>query len=78
MSDRLLKTAVETKIHVNSWWNTRIDRMYRGDRSRGQTAAEYIGMIIVVVAIMAVVAQGTDLGDAIKDKIKKAIDKIIK
>ncbi|MFF7728209.1 Flp family type IVb pilin [Streptomyces sp. NPDC008001] len=72
----LLKTAVDTKVRCASWRDTCIDRMFRHERSKGQTAVEYIGMIVVVVAIMAAIAGFTDIGDVIKDKIKAAINKV--
>ncbi|WP_308433719.1 Flp family type IVb pilin [Streptomyces hiroshimensis] len=74
MNDKLLKAAVDTKVHVAEWRNTCIDRMFRRERSKGQTAVEYIGMIVVVVAIMAAIAGFTDIGAKIKTKIMDAID----
>ncbi|MCF3105644.1 hypothetical protein IPZ58_29215 [Streptomyces roseoverticillatus] len=76
MNDKLLKSAVGTQVRCASWRDTCIERMFRRERSRGQTAVEYIGMIVVVVAIMAAIAGFTDIGDAIKDKIKAAINKV--
>ncbi|MFE5871419.1 hypothetical protein ACFQ6V_22635 [Streptomyces roseifaciens] len=74
MNDKLLKAAVDTKVHVAEWRGTVIDRMFRRERSKGQTAVEYIGMIVVVVAIMAAIAGFTDIGKTIKTKIMEAID----
>ncbi len=42
---------------------------------RGQTAAEYLGIIVVVAAIIAVLAT-TDIGTAIKTAITTQITKI--
>lgn len=42
---------------------------------RGQTAAEYLGIIVVVAAIIAVLAT-TDIGTAIKTAISAQITKI--
>ena len=47
------------------------------NNDRGQTAAEYLGIIVVVAAIIAVLAT-TDIGDKIKEKITAQIDKIAK
>ncbi|MGK5547279.1 Flp family type IVb pilin [Streptomyces sp. URMC 127] len=74
MNDKLLKAAVDTKVHVVEWRDVVIDRMFRRERSKGQTAVEYIGMIVVVVAILAAIVGFTDIGDSIKKKIMKAID----
>ncbi|MEU1675509.1 Flp family type IVb pilin [Streptomyces roseifaciens] len=74
MNDMLLKAAVDTKVHVVEWRDTVIDRMFRRERSKGQTAVEYIGMIVVVVAILAAIVGFTDIGTSIKKKIMSAID----
>jgi pilus assembly protein Flp/PilA len=49
----------------------------RAGDDRGQTAAEYLGIIVVVAAIVAVLAT-TDIGDKIKTAITGQIDKIAK
>ncbi|WP_246430473.1 Flp family type IVb pilin [Streptomyces rectiverticillatus] len=74
MNDMLLKAAVDTKVHVGQWRDTCVDRMFRRERSKGQTAVEYIGMIVVVVAILAGIVTLTDIGASIKKKIMHAID----
>ncbi|WP_406013462.1 hypothetical protein OG520_14605 [Streptomyces sp. NBC_00984] len=73
MSDITLKTAVR----INGWANTAVSRMQKRyeNMDRGQTAFEYLGIILVVVAIIgAIVATG--IGSAISDKIKKLVDTI--
>jgi Flp pilus assembly pilin Flp len=47
----------------------------RSDEERGQTAAEYMGVLLVVSVIIAAVAN-TKVGDQIVDKIKDIVDKI--
>lgn len=42
------------------------------DRDRGQTAVEYLGIIVVVVAIVVAIT-GTDIGNSIKDAITRKI-----
>ncbi|MEU7702099.1 hypothetical protein [Streptomyces sp. NPDC039028] len=42
------------------------------DRDRGQTAVEYLGIIVVVVAIVVAIT-GTDLGQSIKGAISQKI-----
>ncbi|MZE50960.1 Flp family type IVb pilin [Streptomyces sp. SID5770] len=41
-------------------------------RDRGQTAVEYLGIIVVVVAIVVAIT-GTDLGQSIKTAISQKI-----
>ncbi|MFD7497307.1 hypothetical protein ACFV8T_33965 [Streptomyces sp. NPDC059832] len=73
MSDITLKTAVR----INGWANTAVSRMQKRyeNMDRGQTAFEYLGIILVVVAIIgAIVATG--IGSAISDKIKGLVGTI--
>ncbi|MET8942021.1 hypothetical protein ABZX30_00120 [Streptomyces sp. NPDC004542] len=75
MSDLMLKTAVATKVRVNSWKNTTAEALRRRAGDRGQTAVEYLGIIAVVVAIVLAIT-GTDIGKTILDKIKAKITEI--
>lgn len=73
MSDITLKTAVR----INGWANTAVARIQKRyeNMDRGQTAFEYLGIILVVVAIIgAIVATG--IGSAISDKIKGLVGTI--
>ncbi|WP_326767479.1 hypothetical protein OG978_25825 [Streptomyces sp. NBC_01591] len=73
MSDITLKTAVR----VQGWANTAVSRIQKRyeNMDRGQTAFEYLGIILVVVAIIgAIVATG--IGSAISDKIKGLVGTI--
>ena len=47
----------------------------RARENRGQTAAEYMGVLLVVSVIIAAVAN-TKVGDQIVDKIKELVDDI--
>jgi Flp pilus assembly pilin Flp len=47
----------------------------RARENRGQTAAEYMGVLLVVSVIIAAVAN-TKVGDQIVDKIKGLVDDI--
>ncbi|MFF1962287.1 Flp family type IVb pilin [Streptomyces sp. NPDC058232] len=73
MSNITLKTAVR----VNGWANTAvrsIQKRYEA-KDRGQTAFEYLGIILVVVAIIgAIVATG--IGGAISTKITNLVNTI--
>ncbi|WP_369164591.1 hypothetical protein [Streptomyces sp. AFD10] len=73
MSDITLKTAVR----VNGWVNTAVSAIQKryAAKDRGQTAFEYLGIILVVVAIIgAIVATG--IGGAISERIKGLVNAI--
>ncbi|MFF9338555.1 Flp family type IVb pilin [Streptomyces sp. NPDC014773] len=63
MYDAMLKALTRTRLHLTS----------RGDR--GQTAVEYLGIIVVVAAIIIAIA-GTDIGSSIMDAITQKISEI--
>ncbi|MGW4775651.1 Flp family type IVb pilin [Streptomyces filamentosus] len=63
MNDALLKALTKARLH----WSSRDDR--------GQTAVEYLGIIVVVVAIVIAIT-GTDLGQSIKGAIAEKIAEI--
>ncbi|WP_199921280.1 Flp family type IVb pilin [Streptomyces globisporus] len=63
MNDAMLKALTKAKVGVTS-------RLLRGDR--GQTAVEYLGIIVVVVAIVIAIT-GTDIGSSIKNAITQKI-----
>ncbi|MFG3192064.1 Flp family type IVb pilin [Streptomyces omiyaensis] len=63
MNDALLKALTRTRLFLSS----------RGDR--GQTAVEYLGIIVVVVAIVVAIT-GTDLGQSIKNAIAQKITEL--
>uniref|UniRef100_A0AAU2VH37 Integral membrane protein n=1 Tax=Streptomyces sp. NBC_00003 TaxID=2903608 RepID=A0AAU2VH37_9ACTN len=83
--DTLLKTAVAAQVRVSGWRDTaitRVRRRYAGagsgrgrDGDRGQTSFEYLGIILVVVAIIAGI-MATGIGNKITDRIKDQIDKV--
>ncbi|MFI8825956.1 Flp family type IVb pilin [Streptomyces sp. NPDC053431] len=66
MNDALLKALTKARVHAGSW-PTR-----RNTRDRGQTAVEYLGIIVVVVAIVVAIS-GTSIGQDIKDAISRKI-----
>ncbi|GHA71989.1 Flp family type IVb pilin [Streptomyces termitum] len=63
MNDALLKTLARARTHLTS----------RGDR--GQTAVEYLGIIVVVVAIVIAIS-GTGIGTSILNAIRTKIAEI--
>ncbi|MBK3559079.1 hypothetical protein AMK14_04080 [Streptomyces sp. TSRI0445] len=73
MSDITVKTAVR----VNGWANTAVSAIQKryAAKDRGQTAFEYLGIILVVVAIIgAIVATG--IGGAISSRIEGLVNSI--
>lgn len=73
MSNITLKAAVR----VNVWANTAVSRIQKryAAMDRGQTAFEYLGIILVVVAIIgAIVATG--IGGAISRRIRVLVTSI--
>ncbi|MEV6200424.1 Flp family type IVb pilin [Streptomyces sp. NPDC051771] len=63
MYDAMLKALTRARLHATT----------RGDR--GQTAVEYLGIIVVVVAIIIAIT-GTDIGQSIKGAISQKIAEI--
>jgi Flp pilus assembly pilin Flp len=73
--DLLPRLAVSTQMAVE----TALDALARRMRDeRGQASTEYAGILFVIVAIIAalIAAGWTEVGDAIKQKIEQAINKI--
>ncbi|MFI0875769.1 Flp family type IVb pilin [Streptomyces parvus] len=73
MSDITLKTAAR----VNGWANTAVSAIQKryAAKDRGQTAFEYLGIILVVVAIIGAVA-ASDIGGNISDRIDGLVTSI--
>ncbi|MEU6933043.1 Flp family type IVb pilin [Streptomyces sp. NPDC046374] len=69
MNDALLKLLTKARVQAGSWSRR------RGDR--GQTAVEYLGIIVVVVAIVVAIT-GTDIGSTIKAAITNKIAELTK
>ncbi|MEU3604441.1 Flp family type IVb pilin [Streptomyces sp. NPDC035033] len=63
MNDAMLKALTKARLALTA----------RGDR--GQTAVEYLGIIVVVVAIVVAIT-GTDLGQSIKNAIAQKITEL--
>ncbi|WP_030714061.1 hypothetical protein [Streptomyces sp. NRRL F-2580] len=70
----LLKAAVEARIRVNGWADTAVTslRQRHANPDRGQTAFEYLGIILVVIVIIGAMI-GTGIGTLIVDKIKTQV-----
>lgn len=72
MNDKSLELAVRSQIAVADLVRRTRERLAAED---GQTAAEYIGIILVIVAVIAVVAKA-DIAKAIGDGIEKGIKSV--
>mgnify|MGYP001459645339 CR=1 FL=1 len=75
MNDTMLKAAATTKVYVGSWVDATADRM-KNKRDRGQGAVEYVGIIILVAAIVLALLK-TNMGDTIGNKFKGKINEIL-
>ncbi|MFF9977558.1 hypothetical protein [Streptomyces erythrochromogenes] len=73
----LLKAAVEARIRVNGWADTAVTRLRRrhAQLDRGQTAFEYLGIILVVIVIVGAIV-GSGVGSEITKRIKQAVTDI--
>ncbi|MEV4192715.1 hypothetical protein [Streptomyces toxytricini] len=75
--DTLLKVGVRTQIRVRGWMDTTAVRLRRryGAPDRGQTAFEYLGIILVVLVIIGAIV-GSGVGSEITKRIKQAVSDI--
>lgn len=73
----MLKTIKNKSLELATYCQVTAADLTRRAREReeGQTSAEYIGIILVVVGIIAAIA-ATDIGDAVSTKIGQAIDSV--
>ncbi|THA84925.1 hypothetical protein [Streptomyces sp. A0592] len=73
----LLKAAVEARIRVNGWADTAVTRLRKRHArlDRGQTAFEYLGIILVVIVIVGAIV-GSGIGSEITKRIKQAVTDI--
>ncbi|MFB8394905.1 hypothetical protein [Streptomyces yangpuensis] len=73
----LLKAAVEARIRVNGWADTAVTRLRtrHAQQDRGQTAFEYLGIILVVIVIVGAIV-GSGVGTEITSRIKQAVKDI--
>ncbi|WUS98940.1 hypothetical protein OHA46_20670 [Streptomyces sp. NBC_00708] len=75
MKDIALKAATHTQTYVTHWANTTVDHMKRR-RDRGQGAIEYVGITILVVAIVIALIN-TKMGTSIANKFKAKITSVL-
>jgi Flp pilus assembly pilin Flp len=72
MSDLFRDSCIEAYVGFESFVAGLVER---ARENRGQTAAEYMGVLLVVSVIIAGVAQ-TKIGDQIVEKMKHLVDQI--
>ncbi|MFJ8657823.1 Flp family type IVb pilin [Streptomyces sp. NPDC093795] len=68
MNDAMLKALTRARLELTAGARS---------RDRGQTAVEYLGIIVVVVAIVVAIT-GTDIGQSIKNAITQKIADLTK
>ncbi|MCX5073645.1 hypothetical protein OHA84_22840 [Streptomyces sp. NBC_00513] len=70
----MLKATVQTSIRLRGWTDTAMTSIRKRytTTDRGQTAFEYLGIILVVVVIIGAMV-GTGIGTAIVGRITTAI-----
>ncbi|MEU3913019.1 hypothetical protein [Streptomyces sp. NPDC029721] len=73
----LLKASVEAKLRLTGWTDTAVSRIRKrySNLDRGQTAFEYLGIILVVVVIIGAIV-GSGIGSEITKRIKEAVENI--
>ncbi len=70
------ETAIELQVRTLTGLQAFAERtMARMQEERGQTAAEYLGVLVVVSVIIALVSQ-TQVGSEISDAISSVVEKI--
>ena len=75
MSNITLKAATATQTYINGWKNTAVEAMKRRS-DKGQGAIEYVGITILVVAIVIALIN-TNLGASIGNKFTEKINEVL-
>ncbi|MGW6863347.1 hypothetical protein [Streptomyces sp. NPDC054901] len=70
-------SLLKATIRLNAWTDTAITRLRKryANQDRGQTAFEYLGIILVVVVIIGAIV-GSGIGSEITKRIKDAVTSI--
>lgn len=75
LKDATLRATATTRAYVGTWVNARAEKM-RARRDGGQGAIEYVGITILVVAIV-VALLNTNVGATIANAFTQAINQVI-
>ncbi|MGW7343740.1 hypothetical protein [Streptomyces sp. NPDC054854] len=70
-------SLLKATIRLNVWTDTAITRLRKryANQDRGQTAFEYLGIILVVVVIIGAIV-GSGIGTSITNRIAQAVEDI--
>lgn len=75
MTDIGLKAATRVRVYVTGWRDSVLDGV-KSRKDKGQGAIEYVGITILVVAIVALLLQ-TNLGSEIANKFSEKIRSVL-
>ncbi|GAB2589671.1 hypothetical protein GCM10027168_23250 [Streptomyces capparidis] len=76
MVDLVTRTAARSRLAVKEWTQDRAEAIRSEDRDRGQTAIEYLGIAVIIVAIILAL-NGTSIGQTIQDGIMTKISEML-
>ncbi|OAH13802.1 hypothetical protein [Streptomyces jeddahensis] len=75
MKDVTLKAATASQVYLNNWKNTTVEAIKRRS-DKGQGALEYVGITILVVAIIVALLQ-TNMGATIANKFREKVNEVL-
>ena len=75
MTDTGLKAATTARVHMTAWRDSVLDGI-KSRKDKGQGAIEYVGITILVVAIVALLLQ-TNMGSEIANKFSEKIRSVL-
>ncbi|MGW1027617.1 hypothetical protein ACWD4J_28625 [Streptomyces sp. NPDC002577] len=75
MKDVTLKAATASQVYLNNWKNTAVEAIKRRS-DKGQGALEYVGITILVVAIV-VALLNTNMGATIANKFTTKVNEVL-
>ncbi|MFF3685368.1 hypothetical protein [Streptomyces sp. NPDC002187] len=76
MTDIGLRVVTAARVHVAAWRNSVLEGM-RARRDKGQGSIEYVGITILVVAIVVLLLQtkmGNDIANSFREKINSVLN----
>jgi hypothetical protein len=75
MTDTGLKAATTARVYMTGWRDSVLDGI-KSRKDKGQGAIEYVGITILVVAIVALLLQ-TNMGAEIANKFSEKIRSVL-
>lgn len=76
MTDMGLKAVTAAKVYMTGWRNSVLEGV-ESRKDKGQGAIEYVGITILVVAIVALLLQtniGTEIANKFTEKIRSVLN----